>query len=78
VLIPVIAAGVNVDGVVVCVVLDVAIQVIYGADGADVIYEADNSGPRRAGVRSRFANDRRAYPHTEALLPTGFEHPRRD
>jgi hypothetical protein len=30
--------------------------------------------PRRARVRSRFANGGRVYPRTEALLPTGFQH----
>jgi hypothetical protein len=32
-------------------------------------------GPRRARVRSRFANGCRLHSPTEALLPTGFQHP---
>jgi hypothetical protein len=52
------------------------IQVIHGADGADVIDAADRPRQRRARVRSRFANGGRVYPHTEALLPTGFQHRR--
>jgi hypothetical protein len=44
---------------VIWVVLDIAIQVIHGADGADVI-DVSGAKNRRAGrVRSRFANGAR-------------------
>jgi Protein of unknown function (DUF3107) len=51
------------------------IQVIHGADGADGIDVAEGRRPRRARVRSRFANGGRFYPLAEVLVPTGFQHP---
>jgi Protein of unknown function (DUF3107) len=71
---PVIAVGVDVvDGVIV-IVLDTAVQVVCGADDADVIGVTPGRRRPRGRVRSRFANGGRSGGARESLAATGFRH----
>jgi hypothetical protein len=74
---PVIAVGVDVvDGVIV-IVLDTAVQVVRGADDADVIGVTPGRRRPRGRVRSRFANGGRSGGARESLAATGFQHAHR-
>jgi uncharacterized protein DUF3107 len=74
----VIAVGVDVvDGVIV-IVLDTAVQVVCGADDADVIGVTFGGGRPRGRVRSRFANGVGSGAGArESLAATGFQHAHR-
>jgi hypothetical protein len=70
----VIAVGVDVVDSVIGVILEFAIQVSRGADGANVIDVTRRSAGAGGRVRSRFANGGQAVARPrESLVPTGFQ-----
>jgi Protein of unknown function (DUF3107) len=73
----VIAVGVNVVDGVIGVILEIATQVVCGADDADVIGVTPARGRVRWRVRSRFVNGAGLPGLREPLAATGFPHTHR-